>query len=177
MKSKCRVDVSIGAAVLYPILYFLDESGLFSVLLPAVCIHELGHWAAIAALNGSVTAIRLDAAGLCMESAGIGGKYEEAFCALVGPAAGFVLFLIASAFPYQWAHKCAGVSLLLSLFNLLPAVPLDGGRLLLVLTGSMYAVKISSAASALLLTAAAIHWKSYALLIPAVLIIRGMISP
>ena len=177
MEKRYRVDVSVGAAILYPLLYFLDENGLFSVLLPAAAIHELGHWAAIAALKGTVTAIRLDSAGLCMETAGIGGLREEALCALAGPAAGFVLFFLASAFPYQWSQKCAAASLLLSLFNLFPAAPLDGGRLLLALTGSLCTVRLCSAASALLLTAAAFHWESYVLLIPTVLIVKSIVSP
>ncbi len=62
----------------------------------------------------------------------------HALAALAGPAAGLSYALAASLLGARldsgWLCLSAGVSLLLSLFNLLPALPLDGGRAVLQLS-------------------------------------------
>ena len=100
----------------------------------ACVVHELGHLAAIRALGGRVGGIRLTAVG-----AVISPKRERLFSyraecltALAGPAASFLLALAAETwgrwFGSEDAYLLTGVSLVLGLFNLLPAAPLDGGR-------------------------------------------------
>ena len=53
-------------------------------------------------------------------------KWKVVFCALSGPFLGLLLFC---ALRHAWTD-CAEISLLLSIINLLPVLPLDGGRAL-----------------------------------------------
>ena len=96
------------------VLIYLDGQGVVLWGVLACGVHELGHWAAAAALGGQVKCLPLSCAG-------------ELLCAMAGPAASLVWALCAARLGLFTA---AGVSLGLGLFNLLPARALDGGRAL-----------------------------------------------
>ena len=85
-------------------LYFLDVRTI-AALAAAAAVHELGHF-------------------ICLRLLGLRIK---------GPAAGLVCAFAFSALSNitaaGWLGLTAGISLLLSLFNLLPVLPLDGGRI------------------------------------------------
>ena len=171
-----RFDITAGAALLYPLLYFFDESGWFAALLPGMILHELGHWIAVKASGGKVTALRLDIAGLCMNLVGVSRRERLAFCAAAGPAAGLLWTAAASHIPSSWAQKSAAAALLVNLFNLLPAFPLDGGRILEGLTGSRRAVRYTSAAVIITLLFFTMHFRITGLLIPAGLLLGELLS-
>ncbi len=114
--------------------WFFDTSGLLSALVPAVVIHELGHVVALRCFGARLGALFLDGSGLRLDYRGVLSPMQEVLSALAGPAAG-LLYALAAA----WAGRVlksefflcsAGLSLVLSAFNLLPALPLDGGRAL-----------------------------------------------
>ena len=109
----------------------------------ACVVHELGHLLAIRTLGGRVEELRLTGLGAVMIPRGAFGYGAECLVALAGPAASFLLALLAA--PVQ--ETLAGVSLVLGIFNLLPLVPLDGGRILSAvvchLTGSDSGEKVS----------------------------------
>ena len=72
---------------------------------------------------------------------------------LAGPAAGLLYALAAMRAAGQGLRMSGAVSLLLSCFNLLPALPLDGGRALALLCRAR-TVRACSLGTALLLMAA-----------------------
>ncbi len=92
--------------------------------------------AAIRLLGGQVAGFHLTGVGavLCPRRARLFSYREEGLVALAGPAASLLLALLAAAWGRQGggenAYLLTGLSLALGLFNLLPAGPLDGGRIL-----------------------------------------------
>lgn len=124
MIEKVRIHDSFW--LLIAVVFLLDPNYTFLYFLLAAAVHELGHFSMIALYRGTVTQFDISAAGGFMQyhlpklSAA-----SDIWIALGGPAAGFLLWLIAGFFHWE---LLSGASLLLSVFNLLPIAPLDGGK-------------------------------------------------
>ena len=133
-----RFRIGLGAALPAALLLLLGTVEVSTdVLLPAFC-HELGHLLALWLLGLHIRSIRMELRGFCIEYYGSCSAVGHALAAAAGPFAGFAWAWAASAIGQRtgldWLSLSAGVSLLLSLFNLLPALPLDGGRIVLALS-------------------------------------------
>ena len=129
-----RFSFSAGGLLLLALLYYFSTPQELPVLLLPIAAHELGHVLVLSLLGMPVEAAALEARGLCLRYRGGAGALAQALAAAAGPLAGFSYALAAAALmrrlPRDWLEISAGVSLLLSLFNLLPVLPLDGGRIL-----------------------------------------------
>ena len=134
---KSKLDISAGAIFLLSALYFFGGLEAISIILLAATVHELGHITAIKLFGGRIKAIRFDASGFCMNVAGLDSAAKEIIALLMGPAFGIAFSYFASYYGNklysEYLLSLAGVSLVFSLFNLLPALPLDGGRALFYL--------------------------------------------
>ena len=122
------------------LLYFVDPVVLPLIVWPVAC-HELGHFVVLRALGCRITELDLDLGGLCIRYAGSLGKVGQIAAAAAGPLAG-LLYVPAAACFGEAGQYSAGISLLLSVFNLLPCLPLDGGRIAAALFGYSFSRRL-----------------------------------
>ncbi len=92
----------------------------------AVFIHELCHCAAVFLLGGRVDCIEFRLSGAAIRYHSVLSYKKEFTVAFAGPVGSFSAFLVSLVLGLYYF---AGVNLILCLFNLLPAMPLDGGRM------------------------------------------------
>lgn len=110
------------------VVFALEDLGTAASVISAMMFHELGHIAAIGMTGGKV---------LNTTSSGVGAKIgyssnglsrrREILVYLAGPCAGAIAGMIGNYFGF---FGFAQLSFFMSLLNLLPALPLDGGCIL-----------------------------------------------
>lgn len=160
-----EIEITAAALLLMAFVYYVAEPyEIMAVLIPAA-VHEMGHIAAIKILGLHIKSFRAELKGFCIDYYGYTGAYGHILIAASGPAAGFIYSAAASScakiYDDSFLALSAGTSLLLSVFNLLPVMPLDGGRISAQLLsvifgeshGSAIAEHISTAVSMLIMAA------------------------
>ncbi len=144
-----------GAALALALAWFLDERGLVPAALLAAAVHEAGHALALRLGGARVTRVTLGLSGAEMAYAGALTRGGEALAIAAGPAFGALWALLGLTAGGAFLRRSGAASALLTAFNLLPVLPLDGGRLAAALVGEGSARRLSRAASLLLLTGGA----------------------
>lgn len=123
--NKIKFDYSFIA--LWSFFYFFDEDGLLPIFFLAAAIHEMGHYIALKMSGGHLHFLKLSAFGAEMRISMSESYLCELFVLIAGPAFNFIAAYIFSVLGFDVA---AGASFILGAFNLLPAKPLDGGKIL-----------------------------------------------
>ena len=166
------------AVVLLLAVYYYCGAVVFFALLISAFTHEAGHAAAINLCGGRISDFRLDASGMSMCETGVDGIAAELFCLLSGPATGLILAIFMLKLNTDFASYTCAVSILLSIYNLLPALPLDGGRAVFCLLNSICGsetanriLEVSGIVTGTLLVAAGIALMKTALLIAGIWIL------
>ena len=154
---KLRIDP--GAAVLGALVYFFSDWKEITAAAVPIAVHELGHLAAIKAEGMDIRSLRAGLNGFCISYSGSRNTAEDIIAAAAGPATGIIYALIASWMSNragnQWFAQSAGISWILSLFNLLPINPLDGGRILRGISALFFGSEKGESAAAVISTAGA----------------------
>ena len=173
------VRITPGFLLTMAVMFWLDEGvGLLGWGVLACVVHELGHLLVGAALGGRPRWLSLSAVGLELNMeypAGLSYGRELAV-ALAGPAVNLVTGGICAQFGN---YLLAGVSFGLGLFNLMPVLPLDGGRalwcVLSALFGAQTGERAADGAAGVLVgllagigAAAAVSYANFTLLLAAV---------
>jgi len=121
------VSVKSDTYLYLAILLFLIPLQWLSAWLVAVIVHELSHTLAVKLCGGQVTQIEISIGGANMRCSPMSDA-KRVFAILSGPIGGLVLLVLYRPFPH--VAICAW---LLTAYNLLPLLPLDGGRILQIL--------------------------------------------
>lgn len=131
MKTR-RFDIGLDFVLLLALCYLIDTQNLFFLALFAAAMHEMGHVLAIWLCGAYIDRVELRATGanIVLAPYPMLSYWQELFVAAAGPAAGLLAVWCFGLWQNETCALLAGFSLLLSLFNLLPAAPLDGGRML-----------------------------------------------
>ncbi len=181
-----RVEASPGFLLLLGALFWLDEGvGLLPWGLLACIVHELGHIGAALVCGG-----RVERLSLTMVGAELSFSYRtplsygrDSLVALAGPGANL---LLGGLFFWQGRHLPAVLTLGLGVFNLLPILPLDGGRVVYGLLAERldpdWADRLLTASAGCLVgllagagAIAAIHYANVTLLLTALWLLAGVI--
>ena len=148
-----RADLSVGLLVV--IVALGQDSLLMGLVLAAsllvgILLHELAHCAVAITFGGQVREVRLQMlGGAAMISRMPPKAWQEALMAIAGPLCSLLLALsgfcaanllrqaeydpfweVYYSEPNIWCLAFCGVNLGLACFNLIPAFPMDGGRVL-----------------------------------------------
>lgn len=122
------MSVDPWALVLLALLLLTLPLPYVAAALIAAAVHEGGHAGAVRLLGGKTQGLWVGARGARMEAV-LPDTRRELLAILAGPAASLSLMLFVGIFP-----RLALCGLAQGLFNLLPFVPLDGGRAIRLLT-------------------------------------------
>ncbi len=130
-----RVTISLALTLAAAFIYYVVSIETAIAIALPVAVHELAHIIALRSFGLKVNSVRVELTGLCIDYCGFAEPLAHAAAAFAGPAGGFIYAYAASLIAREtgcaWMELSAGISLLLSVFNLLPVLPLDGGRILL----------------------------------------------
>lgn len=128
-----KLKISAGAILLAALLYFLAEPEEILALIVPVLVHEAGHILCLRSYGLKIRGFKAEMKGFCIDYGGYCPVEGHVVSAAAGPAAGIAYAIITSFIGKktgsEWMNLSSGLSLILSLFNLLPIIPLDGGRI------------------------------------------------
>jgi len=127
-----KLKVSGAALLALAAAYFFDSGGTLFVALFAAAVHETGHYAALRLFRGRISELKLELWGFRMRADSRMSYPAEIVTAAAGPAASLLLAVAAALvgryFYCQQGYVLSGVSLVFCVFNMLPSLPLDGGK-------------------------------------------------
>jgi len=126
-----KFNIHTSAYILIALMIYFMPLDIIAAYMLAIIVHELGHILSLMMLGCRIFGLSLGFSGLVIEHNGGMTELQNVICALAGPGAGLLFAYFASysalASDNHFMELCAGLSLILTTFNLLPVLPLDGG--------------------------------------------------
>ena len=127
-----KISISPGFLLLISALCIFTSGEFLAAAALAIVIHEMGHFAAIKLCGGKIKKIYMQTAGFAIEYGGILSYRKEAIAAVSGPIASAALAVsmsyLAKSAQSEFLYLLSGISFSFAVFNILPVLPLDGGR-------------------------------------------------
>lgn len=125
-----ELTVSPGFLLLAASLYYLGGGGALTAFLTAALAHELGHLTALWLAGAELRRIRVTHCGPVIEYRGALSRRQEMGILAAGPVGGLLFAVFALWMDTDYFAYAGAIALLSTAFNLLPVMPMDGGRLL-----------------------------------------------
>ncbi len=129
---KTELKITVPFAFLIALLLLFDKTGMMSVSVIAVALHELGHLIALYLLKQPPKSITLCIIGVNIKHNFLFEKPAyEAVVASAGPLANLITSLLLVPFiSYSFPAALCAAGIVIGGFNLLPLSELDGGDIL-----------------------------------------------
>ena len=130
-----RLRISPGVPLLLAAFVWLASPLLLGAILSAAVCHELGHWLVLRRVGGRIQRLHITVFGAEMQVDDRRISYGgELLAVAAGPGCNLLLWALLSLTGWPPLTPFAGAHLILGARNLLPVRPMDGGRLLWLLT-------------------------------------------
>ena len=117
-----KLYVSGGAFILLAAMVLILPLQWVAAVIIAAAVHELCHCIALMLAGVQILSISIGGRGITISTQGLYG-WREILCAMAGPVGSLSLLLWA-----RWIPRTALCGLFHGVYNLLPILPLDGGR-------------------------------------------------
>lgn len=119
-----RLKISGGALILLAAMILILPLKWIGAAILAMAVHELFHALAILLCGGKIHEIRVGGRGVVMVGTPMAGA-REVICAIAGPIGSFLMLFLLRFLP-----RTAVCALVHGVYNLIPLLPMDGGRVL-----------------------------------------------
>ena len=128
---KIYIEITAGALILCAaMILILPIQWLIAAVLAAM-FHELCHGLTTILLGGKIESVTIGGRGAVMKATLLSAP-KEIVASLAGPVGSLSLLLLA-----KWMPRTAICGLVHGIYNLIPLIPLDGGR---ILRGIIYCI-------------------------------------
>lgn len=130
-----RIEINLKLFLIIILFLLFDYLDTYLIFLIFVSIHELAHllWGVI--IGGKPKTICINPLGVSLEfySYGKNKVFNRVMLYLIGPLANIIFAIIFMRFDLisKYRIKIVYTNLALALFNLIPIIPLDGGKIFL----------------------------------------------
>lgn len=152
---KLNIFIKPNTYIYLTLLLLIIRIQWFISWLIAVLFHELCHYIVVKLCKGNVDIIEADLSGIKMHCDNL-SNICRIVAILSGPLGGFLLCTLGRSFP-----RLAVCSFFLSIYNLLPILPLDGGQALKIILKSRKMFKYIQIVFLLLLCIASFYAALY----------------
>ena len=145
--------ISLDFWLLLIVALIINPIDLTIMVLSAAVMHELGHLAVLHCYHIKVTQIRMTALGAEIRTEGLErlSYGRELMVTLAGVfvnmLAAFGCAALGRRFSCEALYLYAGVHAVLGIFNLLPVLPLDGGRAIYLIVAFFFGPMVGDAAA------------------------------
>lgn len=135
--------------LIIPIFYSAYKFGFLDLLALSYMtafLHECFHIAAMRFFHIPLRRVDIQPFGICayLNNVSVFSSYKEALIALSGPlfnfCAAFILISLKSGIKHEFLDFAININLSMGIFNLIPTLPLDGGRTLRALLSMRFGV-------------------------------------
>lgn len=130
-----KIDVNFGFVLITILICFLYKINIYFIFLISILLHEMAHMIVGVCLGLKIKKIMFNPLGVCLEFIGYRENkktIKKIIINLSGPLFNFIFAIIISHLNIEYKLKIDlfYTNLLLGIFNLLPIIPLDGGKIL-----------------------------------------------